>query len=427
MREGEWRPLPTRVLKHPEMVDACRDRDFGRIFKLSEKAGLYPSRIARQCDMTPSRVSEIISGKRALTQLHVIERVADGIGIPGAMLGLAARPWESDSVEEPAVKQDVPASAGEARPRVIAPQSLQVAIIPPDPVDDDALDLMRHLASASTADGTVARLYSTQVDTMRQMDRQVGATRVLPQLEMQIQQMEDLLRYGTAPGGRRPLAAALTEAATLAGWMALDLGKYQTSWRLHETAKAAAWESGSAALVAHAMGQQAYVLLDLGEAAKAAEQMRFARENSGRGLPALMESWLFAAEAEAHAVAGHDAECRTGMDRAEEVRPNDPVDPALPFLFLGGSHLDRWRGNVLATLGADEALADLTASLASMDLSGFTRAEAGVRCDLAVVMARRGEREEARRQALRAQDLAQLTSSVRQRRRIAQVLAVTAD
>ncbi|MCZ0983828.1 hypothetical protein O1L60_44500 [Streptomyces diastatochromogenes] len=69
---------------------------------------------------------------------------------------------------------------------------------------------------------------------------------------------------------------------------------------------------------------------------------------------------------------------------------------------------------------------DLTASLASMDLSGFTRAEAGVRCDLAVVLARRGEQEEARRQALRAQDLAALTSSVRQRRRIAQVLAGTA-
>jgi hypothetical protein len=139
-----------------------------------------------------------------------------------------------------------------------------------------------------------------------------------------------------------------------------------------------------------------------------------------------METWLYAAEAEAHAAAGHDAECRDGMDRAEAVRPSDPADPSLPFLFLAGSHLDRWRGNVLATLGADEALTDLTASLESMDLNGFNRAAAGVRCDLAVVLARRGEREEARRQALQAQDLAQLTSSVRQRRRIAQVLAATA-
>ncbi|MEU3399363.1 helix-turn-helix transcriptional regulator [Streptomyces filamentosus] len=423
MREVEWSPLPTRVLELPEMVDACRERDFGRIFALAQKAGLYPSRIARRCDMTPSRVSEVISGRRKLTQLEVIERVADGIGIPGALLGLAARPWEQS---EHVAQSALPAQATAARPRLIAPQSLPAAIAVQGPVDDEALALRRELASAAVADSAVARLHTLQVDTMRQMDRQIGAATVLPQLEVQIQQVENLLRYGTAPAGRAPLAAALTEAATLAGWQALDLGLYRKAWGLHETAKAAARESGSAALVAHAMGQQAYVLLDLGEAEKAMEQIRFARESAGRALPPLMQSWLFAAEAEAHAAAGHEAECRDGMDRAEAVRPADPTDLSLPFLFLGGSHLDRWRGNALATLGADEALEDLTASLASMDLTGFTRAEAGVRCDLAVVLARRGEREEAQRQALRAQDLAAMTSSVRQRRRIAQVLAATA-
>ncbi|MFF2571089.1 XRE family transcriptional regulator [Streptomyces sp. NPDC058084] len=422
MREVEWSPLPSRVLELPEMVDACRDRDFGVIFKLAQRAGLYPSRIARLCDMTPSRVSEVIARKRAVTQIGVIERVADGIGIPGAMLGLAARAWETEQDEPPVA---VP-SAVTGRPAVIGRQSPPPALELSLPFDDEALELKRELARAATADGTVARLYSMQIDTMRQMDRQMGAATVIPQLEVQIAQMENLLRFGTAPGGREPLAAALTEAATLAGWMALDLGLYRKAWQLHETAKAAARESGSPALMAHAVGQQAYVLLDLGESAKAVDQVRYARESAGGGLPPLMETWLLAAEAEAHAVAGHEAECRAGMDRAEAVRPADPADPALPFLFLGGSHLDRWRGNALATLGADEALEDLTASLASMDLTGFTRAEAGVRCDLAVVLARRGEREEAQRQALRAQDLAAMTSSVRQRRRIAQVLAATA-
>lgn len=426
MREVEWSPLPPRVLELPEMVDACRERDFGRIFALAQKAGLYPSRIARRCDMTPSRVSEVISGRRKLTQLEVIERVADGIGIPGAMLGLAARPWEQGEHSAGAAQPLLPDQAVAARTRLIAPQSLSAASATPEPADAEALALRRELASAAVADSAVARLHALQVDTMRQMDRQIGAATVLPQLEVQIQQVENLLRYGTAPAGRAPLAAALTEAATLAGWQALDLGLYRKAWELHETAKAAARESGSAALVAHAMGQQAYVLLDLGEAEKAMEQIRFARESAGRALPPLMQSWLFAAEAEAHAAAGHEAECRDGMDRAEAVRPSDPADPSLPFLFLGGSHLARWRGNALATLGADEALEDLTASLKSMDLTGFTRAEAGVRCDLAVVLARRGEREEAQRQALRAQDLAAMTSSVRQRRRIAQVLATAA-
>ncbi|MFD4243663.1 hypothetical protein ACFWP3_19005 [Streptomyces sp. NPDC058525] len=63
---------------------------------------------------------------------------------------------------------------------------------------------------------------------------------------------------------------------------------------------------------------------------------------------------------------------------------------------------------------------DLTRALGAMD--GFNRAEAGVRCDLAVVLMRRGEIDEARRQALRAQDLATDTHSLRQRRRIERVL-----
>jgi Flp pilus assembly protein TadD len=48
----------------------------------------------------------------------------------------------------------------------------------------------------------------------------------------------------------------------------------------------------------------------------------------------------------------------------------------------------------------------------------FTRAEAGLRCDLAAALHVRGERDEARRHLTRAWELAQLTGSARQRRRI---------
>ncbi|MFJ4010964.1 XRE family transcriptional regulator [Streptomyces sp. NPDC090026] len=418
MREVAGSQLPPHVLGDPRMVEACRARDFGTIFTLVRRAGIYPSRIARLCEMTPSRVSEVIAGKRTLTQIGVIERVADGLGIPGSMLGLAARAWESS--DGPVVQDLAPA---EETPRPALPR--QVAV-PADDGDDEALELQRELMAATSAGSMVAALYSTQVDTMRKLDRQLGAERLLPQLQEQIHQMENLLRYGTAAGAREALAAVLTEASTLAGWQALDLGRYKTAWSLHETAKSAAREAGSPALLAHATAQQAYVLLDLGKPDEAIAQVRFAREQASRGVPPLMESWLFAAEAEAHAAAQHDAECRLGLERAEAVRPTDPSDPTLPFLFLAGSHLDRWRGNCMATLGADEALEDLTASLSSMEMSGFNRAEAGVRCDLAVVLARRGEFAEAQKQAVRAQDLAALTSSVRQRRRIAQVLSSTA-
>lgn len=86
--------MAARLLAQPEMVTACRDRDFSKIFRLAKRAGIYPSRIARRCDLTASRVGEVIAGQRQIRDMAVIERVADGLHIPGHMLGLAPRPWE---------------------------------------------------------------------------------------------------------------------------------------------------------------------------------------------------------------------------------------------------------------------------------------------------------------------------------------------
>lgn len=88
--------LPVSLLTDPVMIEACQARDFGRIFRLVKaRAGVYPSMIARRCDLTPSRVGEVIAGRRQLLHMDVIERISDGLRIPGHMLGLARRSWET--------------------------------------------------------------------------------------------------------------------------------------------------------------------------------------------------------------------------------------------------------------------------------------------------------------------------------------------
>ncbi|MGW1016168.1 helix-turn-helix domain-containing protein [Streptomyces niveus] len=88
-RSQTHRALPAELLASAEWQEACRGRDFARIFRLVKvKAGIYPSRIAALCGMTPSRVGEIMAGRRGLAHIDVIERVADGLCIPGALLGL---------------------------------------------------------------------------------------------------------------------------------------------------------------------------------------------------------------------------------------------------------------------------------------------------------------------------------------------------
>ncbi|MFD6862607.1 helix-turn-helix domain-containing protein [Streptomyces diastaticus] len=88
--------LPAGLLTDPAMIDACRRRDFGAVFRLVKaRAGVYPSMIARRCDLTPSRVGEVMAGRRQLVHMEVVERIADGLRIPGHLFGLARRGWET--------------------------------------------------------------------------------------------------------------------------------------------------------------------------------------------------------------------------------------------------------------------------------------------------------------------------------------------
>lgn len=176
-------------------------------------------------------------------------------------------------------------------------------------------------------------------------------------------------------------------------------------------------EAGDPPALAHAMGQQAYALLDVGAPADAVQLVRAAQESTRRQIPAVLEAWLLAAEAEACA-AGHDGRgSRRALDRATAILTSGVELSVLPYLSLNDAHLARWRGNVLAGLGDDDATADLYVALQHMDPS-FTRARASLECDLAQALISRGDPSEARKHVARARQLAQQTGSVRQRRRI---------
>ncbi|MFI6982205.1 helix-turn-helix domain-containing protein [Embleya sp. NPDC050154] len=105
---GDRTPLTTELLATPAMIRACADRDLGAIFRLAQDdLGFTLSKLARLCEMTPSRVGDYVKGRAQVRQQHVIERVSQGLRIPGEMLGLAPQPWEDDR------PLDAPAPVGE--------------------------------------------------------------------------------------------------------------------------------------------------------------------------------------------------------------------------------------------------------------------------------------------------------------------------
>ncbi len=78
------------------MLRACATRNFREIFRLvNRRTGSSHADIAAAIGkMTSARVSDIIRGVRGVRGQQVIERISDGFGIPGEMLGLPKRSWE---------------------------------------------------------------------------------------------------------------------------------------------------------------------------------------------------------------------------------------------------------------------------------------------------------------------------------------------
>ncbi|MFE7275566.1 helix-turn-helix domain-containing protein [Streptomyces sp. NPDC057623] len=88
-------PLAPEVLERDDVKRALAEHDFSAAFSLIKKwGGLSQNRIAVACQLTPGKVSTIISGQTQVTSFEVICRIADGLRIPGRMVGLADRPWE---------------------------------------------------------------------------------------------------------------------------------------------------------------------------------------------------------------------------------------------------------------------------------------------------------------------------------------------
>ncbi|GAB1819784.1 hypothetical protein [Herbidospora sp. RD11066] len=217
---------------------------------------------------------------------------------------------------------------------------------------------------------------------------------------------------------RAELAEVLAEASSLAGWQSIDTGAVNDAWDHYERAKSVAQEAERPAVPAHVSGEQAYTLIEIGRPAEAVQLNRHVHQTHRGQIPALLRARLSAAEAEAASVLGDEVTCRNALDQAARLLPEDDrADPELPYLALNRHHLARWRGNCLVRFADPDTVEDLRGALAGMD-GTFNRAEAGVRCDLGHALLAGGDPDAALPHIQRAQQLATMTGSRRQRRRV---------
>ncbi|MFJ9456400.1 tetratricopeptide repeat protein [Kitasatospora sp. NPDC101447] len=376
--------LPPGLLSSPEMIAACRRRDFAAIFRLLKLAGIYPSRIARACDMTPSRVGEVMAGKPRIEKIDVIERIADGLHIPGHMLGLASREWE----------QEAPA-APQVRPRSIEPsiggQGLSA------PIDPDFF--VSHLRSLMPGHYKAANL--------------LGSRHALDAVTRHVQLL-DRLQVNVGGRARDELLTIGARTAEFLGWLNQDLGDFGQALYWSDRAMEWAQETGDDVMAAYVLFRKSNQATAQRNTQKAVSLARAAQRSAGATLR--IRALAAQQEAQGHALIGNLRFAQAKFDEAHELAAESDdshADDALDLAYCTPTYIEMQRANCLIELGDPRtAVGMFEAELQS--LPPIYRNDQGVYLSrLARAYAVSGEPEQAAAAADRALSIAIDTESAR--------------
>lgn len=266
--------LPREVLERPDFISACKCRDLGAILAIALKWGgvdFTMSHIARRCAMSITQIKAYMNGTRQAQSMDIYERVVDGLHIPGRMLGMSGRPWESEdaghSNREQASEVSVSFESGESpdSSAVIVPRSSVIQAAGDLEAGEDA-DIMLMLAEADRTDigpGTIESLYTIFDKLCRDYP-----TAPAPELQQKLKRL--YARMMRLRQGRMTFAQH-KELIALSGWVTALLAC--VDWDMNEreaaeTARAATFrfakEIGHSELMAWSYEMQAWFALTEG-------------------------------------------------------------------------------------------------------------------------------------------------------------------
>ncbi|MEV1008779.1 transcriptional regulator [Streptomyces sp. NPDC049881] len=383
-RTGYPLTIPDALLHSDAMRQACVTRNYGEVFRLVNRrtGSSYADMAAAIGKMTSSRVGDIIRGVRGVRGQGVIERVCDGFGIPGEMLGVPTRPWEPD-------RHDIIAAL---------PQSETSDLDTGDLDEMIRRDFIRLMSMANVA---VALPELTMGDSGQPLDA-IGSHQrmnshlwqvfglattkrtVYPVVQGQLAELVENMRRAVTGTKYKELCAAAGSLFQLAGEIHFDSNRYADATHSYSLAANASKEAGDYDLWACALTRQAFIGLYEREYGATVPLLQSAEHVAQRGDRQLAtRHWVAAVQAEVFAKLGDYDSCRRALDRAGEVEALSGTVHNGGWLRFEGSRLAEERGACFVALGrADLAEAALTDAL-KQPLSA--RRRVGVLADLATL------------------------------------------
>jgi transcriptional regulator with XRE-family HTH domain/tetratricopeptide (TPR) repeat protein len=205
------------LLTGPEPRRALAQRDIAAVYRMLHDAGVTQASIAHATGQKRSEVSEIISG-RQVQSVVLLERIADGLGVPRGWMGLAYEPDTEPAVQEDPQIGDL-SGANLLRHAVTLLRGKPV-LGPADPirVRNTPTPVPRRAGPAD-----IAQVKAT-TERLDQLARNLGGVPMTSALTAHTRNSEALLGAEMGEPVRRRLLVALADAHSRAGSAAYDAG-----------------------------------------------------------------------------------------------------------------------------------------------------------------------------------------------------------
>ncbi|MGP4091084.1 hypothetical protein [Streptomyces sp. KR55] len=339
-------PLAPEVLERDDVKRALAEHDFAAAFALIKKwGGLSQNRIASACQLTPGKVSMIISGQQQVTSFDVICRIADGLRIPGRMVGLADRPWERQPAAPDPPTAPAARSSDDASWRPESTVHLAAELTRSDLVMDrrtatralagaamsgaallDTLEGWLEPAPAAERVRRRGRIGRREVQELestarafRAWDHRFGGGLRRKAVVGQLNEVADHLEEHQAPDVERGLFRVMAHLGGTAATMAWDSGIQKQAQNYYMLALRAAHAGGDAAFGANVLAGMARQMLYRDRPQDALELVHLAQKGAGKAAWPRVRAMLHTREAWAYAALGRSAAFRRATAEAVEA------------------------------------------------------------------------------------------------------------
>ncbi|WP_405816390.1 hypothetical protein OG241_17545 [Streptomyces sp. NBC_01390] len=460
-RIGYSLTIPDTLLQSDAMRGACAIRDFQEIFRLVNRrtGSSYAVMAAAVGRMTSSRVSDVIRGVRRIRGQEVIERVADGFGIPGEMFGLPQRPWEG-SPAKAHLPQPSPYSGSSreaAETAYLLPQSDEeiTAVADSDvllvsvwiegrkhivPVSRRTLITGAISAALQAADSArlpepakefspvppaLPKLDATRIEaatehlrdmwhSLVQADNLFGPRHALTSVHQQLSILESLLEYARGPQ-RSELLRLAAQYAESAAWLYEDSADIPNATRWTSQSMEWATESGDQAMVTWTLFRKSQQATTKKNAAQAISLAQAAQRNSS-DLTRPMRAAAIQQEAHGYALDADEVSCHSRLDDAHEfaASPDTKGDARTGHGdFCTASYIEIQRANCWLTLGRPDLAVPLFETALDELPDAYQRDRGLAQARLALAYAGVREYDSAAAQATSALSIARSSGSLR--------------